>query len=849
VTKVIGRLGSSAIIFVFLSGLAAAQPTPSPGGPTLTAESLYLRLGDVGLDKSRIYRIRDASVDRGAVHISMDDGTIGFTEDVAGRVTGAFFEGDGEILISPPNQVERSSMSLFTGSAILEERFVTAYLRFNDSTFEQLREFLTPASSPGDFYSSWNDVARRLSQSDDLRLFLTFSKYLSGGSSSEGTDPKPGVGQVPNDQMLHARLQGRKLGTFDAYYDSIASEQNVVGQSKILDGVAYFNVWASFASQQRTVQHGSAGPNAEEGKSGSINISQYTIKAEITPPTKLSADAVLDAEVLEGGERTLLFELSRFLQVTQVEADGHPVDFIHNPALAGTHHSRRGKDLMAIVFPKPLQAGRKLRLHFVYGGDVLSEAGRGLLYVGARGTWYPNRGLAMSNFDLQFRYPAGWTLVATGKHVDKPGPAAEYPGQQFSRWISERPIPVAGFNLGKYAHFGVRAGDVSVEAYATSGVERAFPKPAPELVPIVPLPTRPGLPQAGLGVAIPPPPSPSRNLQSVADRSAEAIEFYARDFGPYPYSKLVLTQIPGPLSQGWPGLIFLSSFSFLTGAEKAQLHLSPVDLTLTDAVVAHETAHQWWGDLITWSGYRDQWLFEALANYSSLMLLESKDPERFHEVLSKYRDDLLAKNKEGVPLRDAGPVTLGSRLVSSRFPDGYEAISYGRGTWLFHMLRTMLKDGERRDAAQEKNSPEPFVRVLHKLRDQYQGKAITTEQLLQEFAQELPPSLRYEDGKSLDWFYEGWVKGTSIPVLQLEGVKVKVNQQKNAAIVSGTILQKEAPKELVTAVPVYAVVGERNIFMGRVFADGPETSFRLNAPVGTRKVVLDPEQTLLARVR
>ncbi len=40
---------------------------------------------------------------------------------------------------------------------------------------------------------------------------------------------------------------------------------------------------------------------------------------------------------------------------------------------------------------------------------------------------------------------------------------------------------------------------------------------------------------------------------------------------------------------------------------------------------------------------------------------------------------------------EAGPVTLGMRLLSSRFPEGYEAILYGRGTWLFHMLRSMMK--------------------------------------------------------------------------------------------------------------------------------------------------------------
>ena len=81
---------------------------------------------------------------------------------------------------------------------------------------------------------------------------------------------------------------------------------------------------------------------------------------------------------------------------------------------------------------------------------------------------------------------------------------------------------------------------------------------------------------------------------------------------------------------------------------------------------------------------------EALANYSALMLLETRNPAAFRELLQKFRDDLLAKSSKGQQLTVAGPVTLGLRLSSSQFPNGYEAISYGRGTWLIHMLRCML---------------------------------------------------------------------------------------------------------------------------------------------------------------
>ena len=263
-------------------------------------------------------------------------------------------------------------------------------------------------------------------------------------------------------------------------------------------------------------------------------------------------------------------------------------------------------------------------------------------------------------------------------------------------------------------------------------------------------------------------------------------------------------------------------------------------------VIAHETAHQWWGQLVDSASYRDQWWVEALANYSALMLLQSKDPSQFRLIMEKYRDDLLQKNKSRLLLED-GPVTLGMRLSNSEFPSGYMAISYGRGTWLFHMLRYMLRDAERnQDLASGANNEEPFLRVLHKLRDRYQGQSITTQQLMETFEEELPPSLRYEGRKSLGWFYQSWIDGIAIPSYELK--QLKFTDESHATAVSGVILQKDAADEIVTSVPLYASGAGKLTLLGRVFADGPETGFRFSAPLGTRKVVVDPYATVLRRV-
>ena len=829
----------------------AASPWPYPRAPQAAsdtvgkpAEALYFQLRSVGLDPTQTFHIRGASLDRSALHITFDDGEISFTTAVNGHITGAFFEGDGEVLLRPPNQVERSSIALFTRMAILEERFTTSYLRFNDETFAELKPYLRPSEVAKEFSARWNETAHNLAEGDALRLLATFGRSLPVAGEAVTASPQPAT-EPPPDRMLHIRLQGQTLGTFDVFFDALSGEQFWAGQTKVVEGVTYYDLWTSFAlsgaGKERVL--------GSEPMDTEVAISRYKIRAEVKPPTTVSADTRAEIEVRKAGVRVLFFELSRFLQVKQVEVDGRPVEFINNPAIDGTQLAKRGNDLVAVVFPEPLNDGQRLELRFVYGGDVLSEAGGGLLYVGARGTWYPNRGIVRSDFDLEFHYPSEWTLLATGKRILPPvggsdnagAPAA---GEQVARWVTEQPTTLAGFNLGKYERAVAHAGEVSVETYAARRMEKTFPHGPDQIVAI---PDIRMIPKQGAVIQGPVLLSPARNAQAVADKAAQAVEFFAQRFGPFPYNSLELTQMPGQMSQGWPGLIFLSSFAFLTPAEEADLHLDPLQAAFRRLVLPHETAHQWWGDLVGWRTYRDQWIVEALSNYSALMLLETQNPAEFQKVLDGYRADLLQKNKENEPLRDAGPVTLGLRLNSSHFPNGYEAISYGRGTWLFHMLRHMLLDAEtKRTSKGAPSSPgleEPFVRGLRRVRERYAGKDISTSELLAVFEEELPSSLWYEGRKSLDWFLQSWVQGTAVPHFSLQNVRF--SPKTSGTLVSGVIVQKEGPSDLVTAVPVYAVLGGRQTLLGQVFVDGPETLFHLSAPSGTKKIVLDPKQTLL----
>jgi len=843
VTKVLDRSRIASLSAVCLALLMQPWAAATDNPPSKPAETLYMQLTQVGLDPERVYKVRDAALDRPAIHIALEDGTIAFTQDVMGKITGAFFQGDGEILLTPPDEVERRSMSLFTGMAILEEQFATAYFRFNDDVPGELRPDLRQADDKSELLDHFGLTAKNLASSDGMRMLATFSRMLPMEGLGQSA---PGKSTEPKDRFLHARLQGTKLGVFDVYFDSTASEPVMAGQAKSDNGGdTYYNVWTSFEPQQPTAARDAKRTNAETETDkppvGAYAVRSYKIVTDVLPPTQIRAKAVLQCESQEAGARTLFFELSRSLKIETLKLDGKDVEYIHNPALEGTELARRGNDLVAVVLPSPTRAGQTFELEFTYGGEVLAEAGSGLLYVGARGTWYPNRGLQMANFDLEFHYPSEWTLVATGKPSKIAGDTEPSPANQTSRWISDRPIPLAGFNLGKYQEVTTHAGAVTVETYATKGVEKDFPSapiqvitPANPLAPTVPA-TR---------VIVPSRPSPTRQEVVVGESAAQAIEYFAQRFGPFPYSQLALTQMPGRESQGWPGLVFLSSYAFLDDQQRQQLHFDEYRILLQKSVPAHETAHQWWGDLVTWSSYRDQWFSEGLANYCALMMLLDKNPTGFREVMNAYRQALVEKGKDGSAPMDAGPVTLGTRLLSSKFPGAYDSVNYGRGTWLFHMLRTMLKDAAEKDSGRQKGGEEPFIRALRKVRQRYEGKAITTQELIDVFAEELPPSLRYEGKKSLGWFLEGWVNGTSVPKLGLRSVKITPQGKMNT--VSGTILQKEAAKGLVTSVPIYGTgPGREIVFLGRVFADGEESTFRITAPAGVHRIVLDPDETVL----
>jgi hypothetical protein len=789
-------LGLSKVLLLgcILGGAPVVAQTSPPAGQDAIA--LYRELLNPTLSASDVHQVRQVAIDREDLHIVISDGTIGLMRAVDGHVTGAVFEGDGEVLLVPPDRVERTSLALFTGAGTLEQSFSSAYFRFfDDKLVEELRAGFREAEDTPEFVSRWEQPVKTLAaRGDALQILRAMTNA-----------------QDPASRFLHARLGGTQLGVFDVRFDANAPEQISVGQEHVAGQAAYYDIWMSFPMRSTRVS------DDARSRLPRFDLSDYRMQVQAQPPTDLTARAEVTLTPRRNGQRTIVLELSQYLRVSEMRADGQPVVYLQNAAISGSELARRGDDLVAIVFPAPLGKDRPVRLSMTYSGPVMFNAGGELLYVGARGTWYPNAGPAYANYDLTFEYPDDWTLVATGKQ----SASSTQNGRRTTRFVSEKPLARAGFNLGKFETGSATAGDVAIHAHAAGNVERELAGP-----------------EARAGKH----PLPAREVRQIADQAAASVRFLSSELDPFPYSNLEITQLPGLLSQSWPGLIYLSSTAFLQPDERRAVGVRDpyVELLLSRLMLAHETAHQWWGDAVDWVSYRDEWIIEALANYSALLMLEKEDPQTMRTALEYYKGQLLRETPSGI-VSEAGAVTLGIRLTSSKFPDAYERVLYGRGTWLVHMLRTMLRQagGQNNDAL--------FFAALKKLLARSPSHKISTRDLQRAFEEVMPDSFVYEGQKSLDWFFDTWVNGASVPRFALADVRIAPPVAGNVKI-TGVIEESHAAKDTVTAVPVFAVdENGKSRFLAFVFADETKTEFTLTAPAGTKQILLDPESTLLRR--
>jgi aminopeptidase N len=252
-------------------------------------------------------------------------------------------------------------------------------------------------------------------------------------------------------------------------------------------------------------------------------------------------------------------------------------------------------------------------------------------------------------------------------------------------------------------------------------------------------------------------------------------------------------------------------------------------LFYSELLHAHEVAHQWWGNTVTASSTQDEWLMEALANYSSLLMLERRKGRRaLDNVLAEYKTHLLASPNDDRTIESAGPIVWGARLVSSQTPSAWRIITYEKGSWIIHMMRAQLGD-------------ERFFKLLSELVSRYRYRDVSTEQF-RALAQELAPAKFGDPGFQL--FFDQWVYATGVPEVRISHT---VRGKPPAVKVRGTVSQSGVPEDFSTLVPVEVQLPGKQSRVQWIRTSGDPVPFSADVPSVPVRVALDPGGNVLRK--
>ncbi len=773
---------------LFIYWASAALAFQASVNPAQTAADLARVIHESGLDAGECYRVRDLNFIKDDIKLYLNDGYLIFSKPVMGQRLAAVFtadteSGDGEVIVIPPTRSERQSLAGFTQSPNLDEHFRSLLMIFTDDSMARLRESVEREDAPKKaaeigalLAEQWNPVLSNISGPMQMRLV---ADLWSGRASERG--------------LAFFAISGKALGNFDILSDARANHRMVIRQQSERAGHDGFNVWANFLPRRISPKFtANGGPAAPEAASSPVQqepeflLSHYRIDTEIG--NDLSVKALTRVTVKNGPYplRAFPFGIARAMQVSAVRIDGAPAELMRDESRRGRIAESDEETAFLAVASAALAPGSQHEFEFEHAGNVIATRGEGVYFVSARGSWYPHVTGQFATYDLTFRYPKRLTLIAAGDSIED-----RIEGDlRITRRGTAVAIGAAGFNLGMYEKVTGTAVGVNFEVYGNRNLETSL---QPALMPSFPglSPYPPGLsrsrfprtPQSPPPLVVPP--DPLGRLRVVASDVAASLEFFTGLFGPPVMKTLTVAPIPGTFGQGFPGLLYLSTFAYLDPLSRpAAMRNARERVFFSDLMVPHEVAHQWWGNMIGSQRIEDEWLVEALANYSSLLWLEKKKGvKELENVLDSYRLELLSKNADGVVYESAGPLVWGERLEGWPGSGAWRVITYGKGTWILHMLRRRMGDPA-------------FLKLLAELRRRYEFKPVSTAGFQALAREVLPPGIRPE---VIDTFFDSWVYATGIPSLKL---RYTLKGTPPAVKLSGTLEQSGAPGDFSVDAPV-----------------------------------------------
>ncbi len=771
---------------------AALQTPRFAGGKVLTPSNLTL--------------VRDR------IRITLVSGTLWLAPPVAGVQFAAEFRGQGRVQVTPPNPLEAHQLVVFTGKPILEMEFSEAVFTFSDQTAEELLKQAPPtdaaAGAAGALYN------KRLEDRENVGAELVPRLFQSVLSADR-----------KRTALFAADLKTKEKDWVLFRYDALEPEEVRVGRwLNWAPRFVGFDTWQSFPAGDRPASEAFRDPLARED----FLIKGYKISASVTSGAELGATSTVRLTHRVAGERVLRFEFDSNLRITSVkDAQGAALPFFQ-PRDPKDRDQSYG-DYVAVVLPAPARAGEELTLDFVYAGKrVVRKVGPGN-YFCQSGGWYPTRPnnfATRADFDLTFRNPKAFTLVATGS---KTGETRD--GDQIiTTWKSDIPLAVAGFAFGEYKVHTETVGATEVSIYANRQADDSMG----------------GLLQAidsagassgfALGSL-----TPVAMAKTMGQEMVNTLRVFEAYFGPYPFKKLAVTNIPFSYGQGWPGLIYLSMLSFLDGTQRNQLGIRD-QVGISDFFRAHESSHQWWGHRVSWKSYHDQWLSEGFAQFSGNLYVQfSKNTKEFVSRLKIDRRDLSVGDLKNRRLESLGPVWMGLRLASADAPDGYSTVVYSKGGLILNALRMMLND------PRAQNQDQRFIAMMKDFCQTYNNQAASTEDFKAVLEKHMAPVMDVEGNGRMDWFFRQYVYGTGIPKYEF---RYSVQPAADGKFtLNGTLNQSDVPPGWMDLLPLYLESGGRTLRAGWITVTKPMETFTIALPMKPDKVMINANEDVLAEVK
>jgi peptidase M1-like protein len=776
---------------VLLGAAAYAATAPDSTYKTLREAPV----GDAFAVENIVLR-RDAGV------ITLKSGAIAFTAPTMNRDTVAVFIGEGEFTLDPVMWIEKDYLKSITDQETIKDSFDRALFAFTDDTAKEIRGLAKNKSQEtsrlADFLRDQRKRLRTPQAMENIEAAILADLYRAG---------QPGFfsayirGRKHNDLRFHVKPRGAMLRMSPEEVFAIS-----VQPANVIDQLLYLSHLKS--------EFESGKASSDEDKRV-VQAESYKIVTTIARNDHFTATTDLQFRALTGGDRVIFLELVPTLRVTRVTYDGQEIPFIQE--------DKRDDSDFSVVLPAPLQKDSQHHLAIEYQGDkVVHKAGGGNFSVGARESWYPNVNSFKDHarYDLTFKVPKQYTLVSVGKL------AKEWTEEDLacSQWISDTPLAVAGFNYGNFKKKQVAdpQSGMSVEGYANA----VLPDYLKEIenASVVPTGTM----------------SPSSLMERTMSEAQIATRIFNTFFGKSAFNRIAITQQPEfAFGQSWPNLVYLPLSAYLDSTQRWQLMGIQNRFTeFVEEVTAHEVAHQYWGHMVGWTSYHDQWLSEGFAHFSAGLFLQltNKSPEKYLKYWSNARDRLVEKNSFGRRPNDAGPIWMGLRLMSEKNPTAYSHVVYGKGGYVLHMLRQMMHD--------PKEGDKYFIAMMQDFVAQHLNGNASTESFQRVVEKHMRPNMNLMGNGKMDWFFSQWVYGTAIPRYKLDYTVTSGAEGK--FLVKGSVTQSEVPSDFVMIAPLYVDFDGQLFRMGAARITGSSTvPLEVQLPRKPKRVLLNAYHDVL----